>query len=1638
MSFNLLFFIFITIYCSPEKEEGFNIKEKIKFNNLPKNNGTDNYYKDKTKRQLEDFQPIRICLETQKLQSDLEEAEENLLIINNALKEAKETLEKIINVTRMNKIVIPNDIKNKIIDKDKYKGTGEFLDNGYEYDLIIFVKARGLTEDGWSDNTFAKPNIYYKSPSDGRPIIGSFKINYDYLNVVPSRVPNNNEEKAQALKILFMHEMTHILGFEKTIFQNKKLLSNKNSKRTNNQGISKTIFTGANVIARAIKYFNCNSIKGLELATNSVEGDNFPHWEGRLLLGDYMTSDLIYSDQLISEFTLALLEDLGWYKVNYYTGGLMKFGKNKGCDFIDKDCVNIGGEKITSRFPNDFCSETTYGTCSAGRQSRGYCYTESTINDARGAGLERTGWESHYGIDIAEYCPATKDTLIKARNVSYIGNCKIGNDKYGDQIISSYEDYSEIFAESFGTNSFCALSSIIQQKSSVGGYQGQVRPTCYPMICSDQSLTIQLKDEYIVCPRKGGMIKIENKGYTKYVGYLFCPDYNLICTGTIMCNNLFDCINQESQPKEYSYEYAISDTVTSEVTEDIKTEDKLSGLVANDENYELSENNATCPINCRQCLSNKRCILCRNFTNTEPHAYYIGIKENSETDSIICSETKPSKGYYNKSINTHIHYFTCTDGCDQCQNADQCDSCAPTHKITQTKKCEERIPNCKKYNESTIKQDQGGYGYQECENCDNERGYYCFNMNKKYCNNSDDFTKEIYYKMEDREYSCIGLCGLKYSYCIKCDKNECFKCDLEHYVNRINVTCDERIPKCKKYDESSKITDSDGNPGYSKCSECYQNHYCLADNKSICQYISPADLEHYYYDYGNGCKDLCENKYPYCERCDGTKCLECLTKMKSDGTCVTGFPHCKKYDKEHANETYVECLECDNANGYYCINMNKTSCDKIDLDIIHYYKLETKTFPCVRKCQDEYQECSTCNNTHCIECKPRHILSLDEKKCLFKYDPEPNDVCKVLAHTIDKNIEDLNLDDFIDFYFENTFAYLKTVDHFVNENYTVTMFINSECTEDLLKLGYFKIDSKDLYNSMVRETRTETNEFLISIFVVYNNQNHFRFYNIYSTFLDPNKRCHSCLDVPFMITNNYNNKVNIMLGPLFTNLLASEDIDIFSKDSQVYTNPCVNVTLKGIDIPIKERYKYIYLKKQAIKIACSGDNCEIDKVNNKESSCTCKCKIGNQFEDILDINTDDDDTPDNQDTMEEFPAPSKSISLKCMKNGFKAKNIKANGGFYISLIAVIGQGGLCVLYFLFSKVIIIPKNANPPSKIKNRLKLISTWGQENNKKMRKNEVMCDFQPRDDGEDDLFQEEESYINNPDLIFSYSFDSKIGDEKNKDGKKVLVLLKKKKSLEGLTESEQEYLTLYKEKNKTFCGIYWSVITIKQHIINWFSSMVCCKVTESYIPLPIKIIRSILMVILSFFINSLFLTQEYFAQKFKYFNSKYKLLVGSNDELTITLEEIDGNTVIPTNDKSSYAFSHTIVNAIIVFAILLVVQLLLGVIFFYLRVDVEEISKKNDPTEINEFESKVRIKYIIFFAVNFVLMVILLFVFIGFGGIYGGGFLDYFVPGIISLILLEIFPFLWSLIITLIIYLGVKFKIKCCLKIRKYLIF
>ena len=97
-----------------------------------------------------------------------------------------------------------------------------------------------------------------------------------------------------------------------------------------------------------------------------------------------------------------------------------------------------------------------------------------------------------------------------------------------------------------------------------------------------------------------------------------------------------------------------------------------------------------------------------------------------------------------------------------------------------------------------------------------------------------------------------------------------------------------------------------------------------------------------------------------------------------------------------------------------------------------------------------------------------------------------------------------------------------------------------------------------------------------------------------------------------------------------------------------------------------------------------------------------------------------------------------------------------------------------------------------------------------------------------------------------------------------------------------------------------------------------------------------------------------------------------------------------------------------------------------------------KNNNISEINDLVSKTKKKNIIFFIINIVLMIIFFLTITAFVGAYGGGFVDYFTSGIISLIFLELFPFLWSLIITLFIYLGFKSNNKCLSNFGKFFMF
>jgi hypothetical protein len=325
------------------------------------------------------------------------------------------------------------------------------------------------------------------------------------------------------------------------------------------RGKTRTLIKTPKVVETARKYFNCYTLEGLELEDQGGPGSSMSHWEQRILLGDYMGA-VIYQEELaISEFTLAFLEDSGWYRPKYYTGGLFRFGKNQGCKFIENDCLD---QDLKTEFKNEFFdySNAWTSSCSTGRQSRTY----ATITDDDRINEEYNWFNSKSGGSIytADYCPTNGQINAEAGFSYFYGNCKYGNENFGsfvyyinpnNNVMEKGHPNSalpEEIQETLSDNSFCIMTNLVPKDDKYKIYNSVFHPMCYQIYCSSKSLTIAIKDLCIVCPRRGGNVEVEG-----YNGYINCPDYNLICTGTTVCNDIFDCISKKSLPREESYNY---------------------------------------------------------------------------------------------------------------------------------------------------------------------------------------------------------------------------------------------------------------------------------------------------------------------------------------------------------------------------------------------------------------------------------------------------------------------------------------------------------------------------------------------------------------------------------------------------------------------------------------------------------------------------------------------------------------------------------------------------------------------------------------------------------------------------------------------------------------------------------------------------------------------------------------------------------------------------------------------------------------------------------------------------------------------------------------------------------------------------
>jgi hypothetical protein len=227
--------------------------------------------------------------------------------------------------------------------------------------------------------------------------------------------------------------------------------------------------------------------------------------------------------------TLAFLEDLGYYKVNYYTGGLFRFGKNEGCSFFKKKCIYSEG----TLFPNEFCYRPGEPFCSGSLTSKGYCFITEYKNTIPKKYRYFTQ-ENKGGNIMTDYCPISFYS-DEGSNYFYPSNCYYGESDYGGEIK--------------GSNSICFKSSI-----NLSSYKS----ICYSVKCDkvNKKINVIIEQNNIICDEE----KKELTDPNGLKGSLLCPDYNMVCSSDIWCNNIYDCIDKKSTTDKNTFYYISNKT----------------------------------------------------------------------------------------------------------------------------------------------------------------------------------------------------------------------------------------------------------------------------------------------------------------------------------------------------------------------------------------------------------------------------------------------------------------------------------------------------------------------------------------------------------------------------------------------------------------------------------------------------------------------------------------------------------------------------------------------------------------------------------------------------------------------------------------------------------------------------------------------------------------------------------------------------------------------------------------------------------------------------------------------------------------------------------------------------------------------
>eukprot|EP00899_Mesostigma_viride_P029405 jgi/Mesvir1/964/Mv17516-RA.2 len=282
------------------------------------------------------------------------------------------------------------------------------------------------------------------------------------------------------------------------------------------------------VALHAQRHFACDTLPGAELEDGAIIGS---HWETRLFNGEVMTPIMLGGVPFMSEVTLALFEDSGWYIPAYSAAdsksqGIL-WGRRQGCEFATGYCLTrgkrLGDAPVPAGQPPHFCAKSG-PMCTLERHAKGDCgiqtYKETTL-------------APRFRYFNGTTTPLAAGTLAQMDYCPYVAP---------RQLCASPTTRSDrTRGEITGLNSSLCFEStlLVSGTSSSGGGSSSSaavapKPVCYVATCAKyeggKALNVSVDRMTagwvsVLCRRTGQELPVP--GFT---GVLVCPDVDLLCT----------------------------------------------------------------------------------------------------------------------------------------------------------------------------------------------------------------------------------------------------------------------------------------------------------------------------------------------------------------------------------------------------------------------------------------------------------------------------------------------------------------------------------------------------------------------------------------------------------------------------------------------------------------------------------------------------------------------------------------------------------------------------------------------------------------------------------------------------------------------------------------------------------------------------------------------------------------------------------------------------------------------------------------------------------------------------------------------------------------------------------------------------